>query len=89
MFQLKHFHMKHNCEKEQQWGSCEEKLKAFSKHVEESERQGGYRDRLSILEGEIKQMKANWRLMFLGAFVGGLLGKAAPDLVNWVSHLIK
>jgi len=59
-------------------------------HIDEGERQGGFRDRLLIAERQISEQKEQisiikrgyWKVALVSGFIGGLLGKITPDLFN-------
>jgi outer membrane murein-binding lipoprotein Lpp len=67
----------------------DERLKAkvvsFDKHVDEGEKQGGWRDRLVIIENEVKGL---WKMSVGAGIIGGLIGAGAPNAVKFISHLL-
>lgn len=82
----------HECIKEHEWGTLETTLKftndALTRiekrigcHIDEGERQGGYRDRIIALE---HQLKSIWWICIVFSTIGGLIGKLTPDLINFV-----
>jgi hypothetical protein len=55
------------------------------KHIEEGERDGGYRDRLLILEQAVSELKkAMWVRVIVSGFIGGLLGTGSSDAIGVV-----
>ena len=55
------------------------------KHVEEGEKEGGFRDRLLVIEGEVSALKkAEWTRLIIAGLIGGLLGKLTPDLFSFL-----
>ena len=55
------------------------------KHIEEGERDGGYRDRLLILEQAVYSLKkAMWIRVIVAGFIGGLLGTGSSDAIRLV-----
>lgn len=71
-----------HCLKEGDWGELRVKLETYDKHVDESEKKDGYRDRLIKTELVVLNVQKAQTLFFVyaavGGFIGGLLGKAAP-----------
>lgn len=60
------------------------------KHIDEGECQGGFRDRLIILEQEVSALKkAEWFRLITAGLIGGLMGNIAPEvvvtLVRWIT----
>lgn len=60
------------------------------KHVDEGEKEGGFRDRLLILEQSVSELKkAMWSRVIVSGVIGGLLGgKLAPEVINWLLKLV-
>ena len=54
-------------------------------HIEEGEKQGGFRDRLLILEQSVSSLKkAEWGRLITASLIGGLLGKLSPDMFDFL-----
>ena len=59
-------------------------------HVHEGEEPGGWRDRLVILELEVKILRASiWKIGLASGVIGALVGNAAPEVIRWVAHLLR
>ena len=82
----------HQCQKEKEWGQIETTMKftcealdriekKICTHIDEGERQGGYRDRIIHLEHRVNSI---WWMIIVFSTVGGLIGKLTPDLVNFL-----
>ena len=74
-----------HCKYEERWGRVLTQLEAFSekfcKHIEEGEKDGGYRDRLLTAEHDINALKkCYWKTAIVCGLIGGLIGQATPDL---------
>ena len=96
--------MEHHCIYEERWGKLETKLEVWldlvSKHVNEGDKVGGYRDRLLGIEGNMKSLKEEisvikqgyWKVGLACGFLGALLGKLTPDaveiLARWINSCI-
>lgn len=54
------------------------------KHVEEGEKEGGFRDRLLLVEQEADILKkAMWVKIGVAGMIGGLIGgRLAPEVIN-------
>jgi hypothetical protein len=77
----------HECEHEKDWGRIESELERFKHHVTESDKEGGYRDRLNKLELCVAGL---YFRLIISAFIGGLLGNQCPYLIEAiVKHLFK
>lgn len=64
----------------ERWAKIEEKI---YKHIDEGERAGGVRERLVVLEREVKNIQDDfWKVGVSGGFIGALLGNIAPDVVS-------
>lgn len=50
-------------------------------HIDEGEKQGGFRDRVLVLERELGHFKA-W--IFVAGVLGGLVGKLTPDVISFL-----
>lgn len=58
------------------------------KHVEEGEREGGFRDRLLVLEKEISVLKRElWAKIIVAGFIGGLVSNATPEAMQIITRL--
>ena len=75
-----------HCLKEKSWGVLEEKCQKYDAHIKESEKDGGYRERLIKTEFRVKGLLEAQKLYLIasmvGGFIGGLLGKAAPVFLD-------
>ena len=49
-----------NCIKEDELGQLKAKAEVAEEHIQESNKQGGYRDRLLITEQALANSKTNW-----------------------------
>jgi len=59
-------------------------------HVTEGEGPGGWRDRLVILEQEVRALKSSiWKIGLASGMIGALLGNATPEVIKWVAKLLK
>ena len=60
------------------------------KHVEEGEKEGGFRDRLLLLEQSVSEIKkAQWTRALVSGLIGGLVGgRLAPEVVNLVIKMM-
>ena len=61
-------------------------------HINEGERPGGVRDRLSKLEWEVSEFKKRfWWSSIMGGVIGALIGSGSSDVVinflNWVMNI--
>ena len=59
------------------------------KHVDEGEREGGFRDRVFRLEIDVRDLKRRfWLSSLMGGIVGALIGSGSNDvilmLVKWI-----
>ena len=58
-------------------------------HVEEGEKQGGFRDRLVIVEQDISALKkAKWITAITAGLIGGLVSQLTPEVFTWLIRLI-
>ena len=58
-------------------------------HVEEGEKQGGFRDRLVIIEQDISALKkAKWITAVTAGLIGGLVSQLTPEVFEWLIKLI-
>lgn len=69
----------HECNHEQDWGTQEELNSMLRAHIKDLPAREG---RLVSIEHAIKSIRG-WAI--IAAFVGGLLGRAAPDAVNFIA----
>ena len=81
------------CFREEEWGklwaTLENIEKRLTTHVVEGEKEGGWRDRLLIMEQEVCSLKkAEWIRLIIASLIGGLLGKLSPDLVNFFAKML-
>ncbi len=59
-------------------------------HVTEGEGPGGWRDRLVILEQEVRLLKSSiWKIGLGSGVIGALVGNAAPEVIKLVAKLLK
>jgi len=55
------------------------------KHIVDSDKSGGYRERVLILEQSVSQLKkAMWMRVIVAGFIGGLLGTGSSDAIGLV-----
>lgn len=67
----------HDCVKREEWGMLREKLKHYDSHLDEANKTGGFRDRVSDLERSMRFVP--WTTA-LCAFCGGLVAQIVPQL---------
>ena len=77
----------HQCLYEERWGKILTNLENITtkicKHIEEGEKEGGFRDRLLLLEQTVCTLKKSyWKTALVCGIIGGLLGKVSPDIFN-------
>jgi len=82
----------HDCLYEERWGRVLVQLESFGnkfcKHIEEGEKEGGYRDRLLLLEQAVSVLKKSyWKTAIVCGIIGGLLGKLSPEICNLLVKL--
>jgi hypothetical protein len=59
-------------------------------HVTEGEGPGGWRDRLVILEQEVKVLRSSiWKIGLASGVIGALVGNAAPEVLKWIAGLLR
>ena len=59
-------------------------------HVTEGEGPGGWRDRLVILEQEVRVLKSSiWKIGLSSGVIGALVGNATPEMIRWVAHFLR
>lgn len=64
-------------------------IKKTADHISEGDKQGGYRDRLVVLEQAVSALKkAEWTRTLTAGLVGGLVGNISPELIKGVLWLI-
>lgn len=85
--------MEHNCNYEERWGKVLTQLENMSSkicgHINEGDKQGGFRDRIIILEQEVSALKkAEWGRVITAGLIGGLIGNLSPDLIKGFLWLI-
>jgi hypothetical protein len=61
------------------------------KHVDEGEKEGGFRDRLLLLEQAVSELKkAMWIRVAVAGAIGGLIGSGSNDvLVMFIKWIMK
>lgn len=93
-----------NCIKEDELGQLKAKSEAAEEHISESNKQGGYRDRLliteqalasskSAMEKELAEIKrivriSHIKIGFIAGLIGGLMGQVTPQTFAWVVKLL-
>lgn len=78
------------CLKEQDWGKLWEILKQHSSHVIEGDKSGGFRDRLLLLETDVKGLKKfYWLSPLIGGVIGGLISTSVPEFFNLLFRIFK
>jgi len=85
--------MEHNCNYEERWGKVLAQLENMSAkicgHINEGDKQGGFRDRIIILEQEVSALKqAEWGRVIAAGVIGGLIGNLSPDLIKGLLWLV-
>jgi hypothetical protein len=68
----------HECLKENEWGGLQVERQLFRNHLEESDKQGGYRDRVKDLEDEVEKLKDARIWMLVVCLIGSFLGEVLP-----------
>ena len=59
-------------------------------HVTGGEGPGGWRDRLVILELELKILRTSiWKIGLASGLIGALVGNATPEVIKWVARLFR
>ncbi len=59
-------------------------------HVTEGEGPGGWRDRLVILEQEVRMLKSSiWKTGLVSGMIGAFLGNAAPEAIKWITRFLR
>jgi len=74
--------------------SLHESLKDFCKktelHINEGEKPGGVREKVTILEQRVSQLeKEKWVIAIVGGLVGGFISQGTPEFFQWLLHFIK
>ena len=58
-------------------------------HISDGESRGGFRDRLIILEEEVKAFKRiAWTRLIVASLIGGLVANATPEVFQWLIKLL-
>lgn len=92
------------CIKEDELGQLKAKAEAADMHIQESNKQGGYRDRLLITEQALASSKAamekelseikrivrtsHIKIGFIAGLIGGLMGQVTPQTFQWIVKLL-
>jgi hypothetical protein len=88
------------CIKEEDLGKMGAQIDICLNHVEESNKAGGYRDRVLVLEQTQAQFKdtlltldrhiknASTRSAIIGGIIGGLIGAASPTTIQALISII-
>jgi len=64
-------------------------LDCMNKHIDEGDKPGGFRDRILIVEQNIKELKkAEWTRVIVAGVLGGLIGNVSPDLIQGLLSLL-
>jgi len=59
------------------------------RHIEDGEKEGGWRDRLLLAEQQISTIKKGyWKACAVSGIIGGLIGKLTPDVLSFVVKII-
>lgn len=93
------------CIKEDELGQLKVMAEMAEAHINESNRQGGYRDRLLIaeqvlasskvaMEKEIAEIRrivciSHIRVGFIAGLIGGLTGQITPQTFQWIIRLLR
>ena len=81
----------HDCSHSKDWGKQEQLNERLEKHLYDSDKEGGYRDRVAKLEVGMRIFFSSGKWFItaacVGGFLGGLLGKAVPDFLNWIVNI--
>ena len=70
--------MEHKCMKDTEWGALGIKMALYDSHLLESDRQGGYRDRVKDLEDNVTKLKDARIWLLLVCLIGSFLGEVLP-----------
>lgn len=58
-------------------------------HIEEGDKQGGYRDRVVILEQQLSALRTSvWKISATAGFIGALLGNIIPEAIQLLSKWV-
>lgn len=89
-----------NCIKEEDLGKMSAQIESCLNHVIESNKPGGYRDRVLIIEQSQATFKDTLHILdnhikisstysaIIGGVIGGLLGAACPSTINALVNFI-
>lgn len=85
--------MEHDCIQESRITKLETGFEYFIKrtadHIAEGDKQGGFRDRVVILEQQVSALKkAEWTRVITAGAIGGLIGNLSPDLIRSILWLL-
>lgn len=85
--------MEHDCIQESRITKLETGFEYFIKrtadHIAEGDKQGGFRDRVVILEQQVSALKkAEWTRVITAGVIGGLIGNLSPDLIRSILWLL-
>ena len=70
------------CLHENDWGALWEIIKAHTIHVTEGDKSGGFRDRLLVIEREVRELRNRfWLSAVIGGIIGGLVGSGSKDVL--------
>ena len=59
-------------------------------HVEEGDKAGGWRDRLLVLEEEVRAFKKiAWTRLIVAGLIGGLIADGTPEVMKFIVGLFK
>jgi hypothetical protein len=84
----------HDCIKEKQWGELTVMLQVLKEglerieckvgtHILEGEKEGGFRDRLLLVELAVKELRRRfWLSAGVGGLIGALIGAGATDILR-------
>ena len=71
------------CLKEGEWGKLWQVIKDHSEHVIEGDKQGGFRDRLLLVELDVKSLKERfWQSSLIGGVIGALIGSGSGQVIT-------
>ena len=78
------------CLHEQDWGALWEILKVHTAHVTEGDKAGGFRDKLTKVDLDFKNLKERfWQSSLIGGVLGAFIGSGSKDaiqfLIKWIT----